>query len=83
MPFISVTANIAVAKALDCRHENMVLIKPSTVSVSLYHDLAKTLPVASCPIGETTLEIMNNPLLAGELFIESSANTQPVTINYW
>lgn len=83
MPFAEVVANIAIAKKLDFRAENMVIFKPSAAKISIYKDAAKTLPVACIPIGVTTLEIKKNPLLYGEFYIESSIDTQTVTINWW
>lgn len=83
MPFVDVVCNIAIAKKMDFRAENLVMIKPTGAKISIYHDSGKTIPVCSCPSGETTLEIMNNPLLQGEFWIESSVDTQTVTLNYW
>jgi hypothetical protein len=83
MPFVDLTVNIAIAKKMDFRGENLVMIKPSAAKISVYHDAAKLLPVCSCPSGETTLEITNNPELTGEFYIESSIDAQAITINYW
>ncbi len=83
MPFAVVTANIAIANVLEFRAENLVMIKPSAVSVSVYHDAAMTKPVVSCPIGETTLTVHKNQLLAGPFYVKASADAQSVTFNWW
>lgn len=83
MPFVKVTVGLANGKKLDFRAENMVLIKPVAAEISIWKDLAKTIPVASIPAGATTLEIKKNPELSGEFFMESSVDAQSVTINYW
>ena len=84
MPFIEVVANIAIgAKKMDFRAENILIFKPSAAKISIYKDAAKSISVACIPVGQTVLEMKNNPLLYGELFIESSIDTQTITINDW
>lgn len=83
MPFVEVTANIAIAKKLDFRHENLVMIKPTAAKVSIYGDAARTKKIASCPAGETTLKISKNPELVGEFWMDSTIDAQTVTLNFW
>lgn len=83
MPFTKCTVNIAVSLGFEMRGENLVMIKPSAAEVSVFHDLAMTMPVCSCPIGETTLEIAGNPFLSGSFYLKASADATSVTFNWW